>query len=145
MAGEVLAMSENSKDITCRRCGMPEWLHAGVDHAFEWPAGHDPLERHESGMGTRDESEPYLVLDSRPNDLWPGLCVWWRPARCGYCTDIATAGRYSKREAEQIARGRETDHAVPLRLAESLAMSVVDFPKMLRALEHASSGGRCSR
>ena len=33
---------------------------------------------------TTPENEPgWLIQDTRPNDVYPGLCVWWGPDRCG--------------------------------------------------------------
>lgn len=52
----------------------------------------------------------YLILcEERPD----GMCLWWRPRRRGYTTDIQQAGRYSKEEAHSIYQIRGTDFPVP--------------------------------
>lgn len=51
----------------------------------------------------------YLILHK---DLVQGMAVWWRPDRAGYTTDIGAAGRYSKEEADSIARIRGDDFPV---------------------------------
>lgn len=52
----------------------------------------------------------YLILNKqRVGDL----ALWWRPNRCGYTVNVDTAGRYSKEEAESIARIRGEDWAIP--------------------------------
>lgn len=78
--------------------------------------------------------DPYVIHDSRPNDVWPGLCVWWGPDRCGYTTDLDRAGRYTKDEAEAQHRHRPTDIPVPLWAARVASMTVVDVGALRIAL-----------
>lgn len=53
--------------------------------------------------------EMYLILHRQ---LVQGFAIWWRPNRCGYTNNLAHAGRYSKEEAESIARIRGDDFPV---------------------------------
>ena len=78
--------------------------------------------------------EQYLIQHTDQNQLWPGLAVWWAPNRNGYVTDINRAGRYTEVEAREIASNRESDVAVPLDLALSAAMRVVDIHDLRRAI-----------
>lgn len=55
----------------------------------------------------------YLILCK---DRCQGMALWWRADRMGYTTDVAVAGRYSREEAESIARIRGID--VPVDEAE---------------------------
>lgn len=80
----------------------------------------------------------YLILDTRPNDLFPGLCVWWKPERCGYTSFLSDAGRYTEREAKAQGRRRSTDVAVPFALAEELSRPVVDACLLRRRMEKLS-------
>lgn len=51
----------------------------------------------------------YLILHAQ---LQMGRALWWRPNRAGYTIDVAAAGRYSKEEADSIARIRGQDFPV---------------------------------
>lgn len=51
----------------------------------------------------------YLILH---RDLVQGVAVWWRPGRAGYTNDVVAAGRYTKEEAESLARIRGDDFPV---------------------------------
>ena len=51
----------------------------------------------------------YLILCK---ERMQGFALWWRCDRSGYTIDVAQAGRYSKDEAESIARIRGTDFPV---------------------------------
>jgi len=52
----------------------------------------------------------YLVLcKERIN----GLALWWRTERRGYTVDLLQAGKYTKADADSIARIRGTDFPVP--------------------------------
>lgn len=52
----------------------------------------------------------FLILHKQ---LVDGRAMWWRPNRAGYTTDLNAAGRYTKAEAESIARIRGDDFPVP--------------------------------
>lgn len=52
----------------------------------------------------------YLILCKQMVD---GMALWWRCDRQGYTVNVAEAGRYSKDEAESIARIRGLDFPVP--------------------------------
>ncbi len=82
--------------------------------------------------------EEFFILNTDPNQLWPGLCVWWGPNRRGYVTDLAKAGVYSKEEARDQERSRDSDVAVPVPLAERLTMEVVDVGKLRQAMAEAA-------
>lgn len=45
--------------------------------------------------------ERYLIACYKHKSL-DGMVLWWGPNRCGYFTDLAMAGLYSKDEAERI-------------------------------------------
>jgi len=77
----------------------------------------------------------YLIQDTRPNDLYPGMCVWWAPDRKGYVTDLNRAGRYSEDEARSQERDRPTDRAVPEHAAVALAVSCVDSGQLRSVLD----------
>lgn len=53
------------------------------------------------------------------------LCLWWRPDRCGYTTDLDQAGVYSEDEANKIARIRGTDKPYPVESVSAVARRVV--------------------
>lgn len=36
--------------------------------------------------------------------------VWWGPDRCGYVSDLSCAGRYSKKEAEEIVNSSPPEY-----------------------------------
>lgn len=56
-----------------------------------------------------DSESLYLILyNKRGSDL----ALWWRPNSSGYTTNLNDAGRYSKGEAESIARIRGEDTPV---------------------------------
>ena len=40
--------------------------------------------------------------------------MWWRPNSCGYTTDIAQAGRYTRAEAIKHSSGRDQEPGKPL-------------------------------
>lgn len=85
----------------------------------------------------------YLILCKQRVD---GLALWWRCDRKGYTTDLQQAGRYSKEEAESIARIRgldfpvdEADIGVQLKVRQ--VVSVEDGNSaVLRAYETRTSG-----
>lgn len=64
------------------------------------------------------------------------LALWWKPARCGYTTDLASAGLYMREDAERIFRIRGKDIPVPESEAEALSRRVVpleDIPVKYRS------------
>lgn len=64
------------------------------------------------------DDELYLIQDSRGyvgNDV-----LWWRANKAGYTTSFDEAGRYSKEEAESIAKSRSSD--VPWKVSEILPL-----------------------
>jgi hypothetical protein len=105
----------------------------------------DPCARQAVAFFDRAAGEPapaehgmeveYLIEDTRHRG---DMALFWGPNRSGYTTDLSAAGRYSKKEAEDQARSRDTDRAH--RLVDVLAMARADRDLLrARALTAAAS------
>ena len=63
------------------------------------------------------EAEVYVVVDTR--SVVGNCALFWGPKRSGYTCDLDRAGRYTREEAIQIERTRDTDKAVALSVAQT--------------------------
>lgn len=74
----------------------------------------------------------YLILC---RDRVQGVALWWRSGRSGYTTNVNEAGRYSKDEADSIARLRSQDFPVP-----EEAIGTVLKPRTIVTTDDAGNG-----
>jgi len=74
----------------------------------------------------------YLIWDTRGTSPPGWNALFWGPNGSGYTTRLDKAGRYTRAEAEEQQRNRDTDRAVPAHIAQRIAFPCVD-EGMLRA------------
>lgn len=58
--------------------------------------------------------------------------IWWNPNGTGYTTDLNSAGKFTKKEAEKIVKGCHRENfLIPLKSAEKIACLTVDFASVM--------------
>lgn len=89
-------------------------------------------EREREDVITGAVSMPYVMIDCRT--IVGNTPLFWMPNGNGYGSVISEIGRYSEADARTH---RETDYAMPLRIAVECARPRVDIQLLNRALEGA--------
>jgi len=85
-------------------------------------------------------SRYYYIWDQRASG---DHALWWRPDCSGYTTNLAEAGLYVEAEARDIERRRGTDVAVPIDVAMSCIVELVDLNRLRECMrEWAQDDGR---
>ena len=83
-------------------------------------------------------SRYYIFVVNERKDL----AIWWRPAGCGYTTNVDKAGLYSEEEARKIERIRGTDVAIPEEVVNALTVRTVAREDVIRDYEKPTLQGK---
>lgn len=105
--------STTSADTAARACG---WASAAEQHRYS--------------TATPADDEPYVIIDCR--SIVGNTPLFWMPFGSGYGSVVSEIGRYPKAEA---LRKRESDYALPLRLAVECSRPRVDIQLLNRVLQ----------
>jgi hypothetical protein len=75
----------------------------------------------------KPEQKFFIVTRDRDD-----CALFWRPNRSGYTQQLEEAGRYSKKEADEICSMRGEEFAVPCELIEQASVRLVKFDAVIK-------------